>query len=406
MSRPFDIVLFGATGFTGALVAQYLKLHAPPGTRLALAGRSQQKLDALKSSLGVDWPVLLADSSDAAALTALAKQTRVVCTTVGPYAKHGLPLVEACAREGTHYCDLTGEVQFMREAIDRFDAVAKSSGARIVHTCGFDSIPSDLGVQALFEALGPLKRATYTIVSLRGGASGGTVASLMNLLEQGSGDRALRRLLKDPWALSPKRDEEADLGPQPDIFALRYDDFTGQWVTPFFMAQVNTRVVRRSNALLGHAWGARLRYEEVFGMKRGAGAVVRGALTAGALGTFFSAMVFSPTRAVLKRVLPKPGEGPDEKARDAGRMRVRIFGENERGERKSVLVEGEGDPGYKLTAVMLGQSALCLAFDEAALPKTAGVLTPATAMGAVLRARLVAAGMRFTVEEAQPKKPA
>ncbi len=393
MARSFDVVLFGATGFTGRLVAEYLRRHAPAGTRLALAGRNEARLKAL----GFDWPVVLADAGDPGSLAALAAQTRVVCTTVGPYAKYGLPLVEACARAGTHYCDLTGEPQFMRASIDLAHQLVKD-GARIVHTCGFDSIPSDLGVQHLAEALGPLKRATYTVVSLRGGTSGGTIASALTMMEAAGKDPALRRLLADPYSLSPRREAEPDLGPQPDFFGPRYDDFVGQWVTPFFMASVNTRVVRRSNALLGHAWGRALRYEEVWGMKTGAAGFLRAGAVASGLGAFFGALAFSPTRALLTPLLPKPGEGPDEAARDSGRMRVRVYGESETGARAAVLVTGEGDPGYKLTAVMLGQSALCLAHDEPQLPRVAGVLTPATAMGAVLRARLVASGMGFTVE--------
>lgn len=389
MARRFDIVLFGASGFTGRLVADYLRRFAPAGTRIALAGRNEAKL----KSLGFDFPVVLADSGDAASLQALAEQTRVVCTTVGPYAKYGLPLVEACAKAGTHCCDLTGETQFMRASIDAWHETAKQSGARIVHTCGFDSIPSDLGVQALHEVLGPMKRATYAVMTLKGGISGGTIDSMLTMLQQGEGDRALRRMVADPYSLSPDRSKEPDLGKQPDFFSFHFDDFVGKWVAPFVMASVNTRVVRRSNALLDYAWGKQFKYAEVSAMKNAAQA----AIFTGGLGAFMSALVFKPTRGLVMKALPKPGEGPSEETREKGRLKVHVFGESETGQRKTLVITGEGDPGYKLTSLILGQAALCLALDEEKLPKVAGVLTPATAMGRVLRERLVAAGMKFDV---------
>lgn len=398
MNRTFDIVLFGATGFTGRLVAEYLAKHAPADVRVALAGRSQKKLEAVRAGVGRDWPVLVADASDRDALGKLATQTKVVCTTVGPYAKHGLPLVEACAKEGTHYCDLTGETQFMRDAIDLADATAKQSGARIVHTCGFDSIPSDLGVQALHEALGAMKRATYVVVVARGGFSGGTVASLLNGLDEAKADKARRRILTDPYALSPDRGNEPDLGDERDLSTFRFDDFVGQWVAPFVMASINTRVVRRTNALLGYLYGRRFRYAEVIGTKTGpAGAVAAAGITAG-MGALFGGLSFGPTRRFVESMLPKPGEGPSEEKRKNGFLKVRVFGESEQGEKKTLTITGQGDPGYQLTSLLLGEAALCLARDEEKLPDISGVLTPATAMGRVLRERLVAAGMTFTVE--------
>lgn len=391
-------MLFGATGFTGRLVAGYLAAHAPAGTRLALAGRNPAKLESIKATLGPaakDWPVLVADSSDAASLARLAAQAKVLCTTVGPYAKYGLPLVEACAKAGTHYCDLTGEPLFMRESIDRFDAVARQSGARIVHTCGFDSIPSDLGVLALHEALGKLARVTYVVEVLKGGFSGGTVASLLETLDVVKGDRSKRRVLGDPYGLSPDRAAEPKLGNERDLAGFRFDDFVGQWVAPFVMASINTRVVRRSNALLGYAYGRAFRYAEVMGMKRGPGAMVKSALLAGGMGLFMGALLVGPARKLLEARLPKPGEGPSEKTRREGFLRLKLFGESEGGERKTLEITGRGDPGYELTSCILGQAALCLALDEAKLPKVAGVLTPATAMGRPLIDRLIAAGMTF-----------
>ncbi|MDP2271578.1 MAG: saccharopine dehydrogenase NADP-binding domain-containing protein [Archangium sp.] len=401
MDRTFDIVLFGATGFTGRLVAEYLAHHAPADVKVALAGRNTQKLEGIRAGLperARSWPLVVADSSDAASITRLAEQTKVVCTTVGPYAKYGMPLVEACAKAGTHYCDLTGEPQFMREAIERHHETAKTTGARIVHTCGFDSIPSDLGVLALTEAMGPLVKATYVVEILKGGFSGGTVASALNGLDEAKTDKTKRRALTDPYALSPDRANEPKLGDERDLSTFRFDDFTGQWIAPFIMASVNTRVVRRSNALQGYAYGKQLRYAEVTGLKRGPAAAVKAAVMTAGLGAFVGSLMFGPTRKLVESWLPKPGEGPSEETRKAGFLRVRIFGEAENGTRKTVLIEGKGDPGYQLTSLLLGESALCLARDEAKLPNVAGVLTPATAMGRVLTDRLVAAGMVFKIE--------
>ncbi|MFO0594469.1 MAG: saccharopine dehydrogenase NADP-binding domain-containing protein [Myxococcaceae bacterium] len=394
MSRTYDVVLFGATGFTGRLVAEYLAKAAPAGFKWALAGRNQEKLAQIRSSLGpkgADVPLMSADSSDAKSLEAMAQSTKVVCTTVGPYAKYGLPLVEACAKAGTHSCDLTGETQFMRDSIDRYDAMAKQSGARIVHASGFDSVPSDLGVFTLHEALGPLEQVTLVVERLKGAFSGGTIASLLVGLDEAKADRARRRILTDPYGLSPAREKEPKLGDERDLTTFKYDDFVGGWIAPFFMASVNTRVVRRSNALNDYAWGSKLRYAEVSAMK----GPVRAAMMTAGLGAFFAGLMFGPTRKLIESRLPKPGEGPDEETRKRGMVRMRLHAKTEKGERRSLVVEGQGDPGYQLTSLILGESAMCLALDQDKLPKRAGVLTPATAMGATYRDRLVRAGMKF-----------
>ena len=233
---------------------------------------------------------------------------------------------------------------------------------------------------------------------LKGGASGGTIASALGGLDEAKADRARARILGDPYALSPDRAAEPKLGNERDLSSFRFDDFVGQWIAPFIMASVNTRVVRRSNALLGYAYGKGFRYAEVMGMKKGLGAALKAATFTAGLGLFMASVLFGPTRKLVESRLPKPGEGPDEKSRKAGFLRVRIFGESESGARKTMLVEGKGDPGYQLTSVLLGESALCLALDEAKLPKVSGVLTPATAMGHTLIDRLVAAGMTFKLE--------
>lgn len=403
-TRTWDLVLFGATGFTGALVAEYLSQHAPADLRIALAGRNKDKLEGVKRSFGekgARFGTLLGDSSDPASIAAIATQTRVLCTTVGPYAKYGMPVVEACAKAGTHYCDLTGEPQFMRRSIDAWHTTAQSTGARIVHTCGFDSIPSDLGLLTLTEFLkgqgksGQLERATLSVLKLKGAFSGGTVASLFNGLEEAQADRSVRKVMGDPYALSPDRANEPDLGRQRDLTSVKYDDFLEAWTAPFVMASVNTRVVRRSNALLDYAYGKRLDYREVTGLRPGLkGLVFGGVMTAG-LGALVASQLFGPTKVLAQRLLPKPGEGPDKAARDAGSFRMRIEAKTLEGDRAHAIVIGTSDPGYGETAKMLSHAAMCLAMDEAKLPKRAGVLTPATAMGLTLVERLRGAGMTF-----------
>ncbi|MFR9801116.1 saccharopine dehydrogenase family protein [Pseudonocardia sp. RS010] len=393
--REHDLVVFGATGFVGALLAGYLARAAPENVRIALAGRSRGRLETVRAALperARDWPLVTADSTDPASLAALAAASRVVATTVGPYARYGLPLVEACARAGTHYADLTGEVLFVREAIDRYDAVARESGARIVHSCGYDSVPSDLGTLLLHRAAGTDLARVRAVATARGGLSGGTLASLLGHVESVAGDPAARRIALRPHSLSPDPaaepapDQPRDAGPprrEPD----------GSWTAPFVMAPYNTRIVRRSNALQDWGYGRGLRYEERMAAGRGAaGAAAAVAITA-ATAAMVAGATFPPTRALLERVLPKPGTGPSEQARAKGFFRHVLTGTTTDGRTVTATVAGSGDPGYSATAVMLGESALCLALDD--LPDRSGSLTPATAMGHTLIERLREAGHTY-----------
>jgi short subunit dehydrogenase-like uncharacterized protein len=405
-ARTFDVVVYGASGFVGRLLAAYLAEHAPPGTRIALAGRSRDRCAAVRDELpgaAQEWAVLEADASDAASLADLAGQTQVLATTVGPYARYGMPVVEACARAGTHYADLTGEVLFVRDAIDRVDAVATTSGARIVHACGYDSIPSDLSVLLLAERARADGAGGLTdvrlVASLSGGFSGGTIDSARAQMEALHQDPARRKVVGDPFALSPDRAAEPgtrqprDAGPP-----ARLPD--GRWTAPFVMAPFNTRIVRRSNALQGWAYGRGLSYGEVMGTGRGPrGAVMATGLTAGLAGAL-AAMSFGPTRALLDRFLPEPGSGPDEATRAKGWFRMVVDADTETGRRYRATASGSGDPGYAATAVMLGESALALALDGDRLPDRAGSLTPATALGDVLVERLRAAGHTYEVAPA------
>jgi short subunit dehydrogenase-like uncharacterized protein len=400
--RELDVVVHGASGFVGRLTAEYLAAHAPSGTRIGLCGRSESRLAAVRDDLGdaaADWPLIVADSSDAEALAALAARTAVVVTTVGPYRAHGLPLVGACAAAGTDYCDLAGEVLFIREAIDRHEAVAAGSGARIVHTCGFDSIPSDLGAFLLAEAAradgaGELTDTTLVVRSMRGGPSGGTLASMKAQLDDMRSDKSLARIVVDPYALSPDRAAEPDLGRERDLSGVERDDELG-WLGPFVMASINTRVVRRSNALQGWAYGRSFRYREVMGFGHGLDAPVKAAAVAAGIVGLGAGLSFGPTRTLLDRVLPSPGEGPSESAREKGSFKIVTRAKTSGGATYEATIAADGDPGYKASAVMLGESALCLALDREQLPERAGVLTPATAMGHRLAERLRAAGHTY-----------
>ena len=404
-ARTHDLVVYGATGFVGRLLAAYLAGAAPTGLRIALAGRSRSRLEQVRGELPAaarDWPLVEADSTDTGSLTALAASTGVLATTVGPYLRHGLPVVEACARAGTHYADLTGEVLFVRRAIDRTDAVARDTGARIVHACGYDSVPSDLSAlllaeRARLDGAGGL-RDVQLVATARGGISGGTVASVRAQFEELGRDSTARRLVGDPFALSPDRDAEPDTR-QPRDAAPPWRTPDGRWTATFLMAPFNTRVVRRSNALQDWAYGRGLRYGEVMGCGRGIpGAVTAAGVTAGLAGVV-AAMSLPPTRSLLDRVLPEPGAGPGEETRARGWFRMDVDATTESGRRYRATAAGQGDPGYAATAVMLGETALALALDGDRLPGRAGSLTPATALGSVLVDRLRAAGHTYEVAE-------
>ncbi|MGB3602495.1 MAG: saccharopine dehydrogenase NADP-binding domain-containing protein [Gordonia sp. (in: high G+C Gram-positive bacteria)] len=410
MSREFDIVVYGATGFVGELTAQHLADRAPAGTKIALAGRSETKLAAVRRRLGPaarEWPLIVADSESPSSLDAMCERTQVVCTTVGPYLRYGENLVIAAATAGTDYVDLTGEVPFVRYSIDKADEIATATGARIVHSCGFDSIPSDLGAYLLHRTIaedgaGEMTDTTMVVTSLRGGVSGGTVDS-MRVIAELAKDTEMRHLIMNPQALSgdagetPRagiNSEPSDMSP---VDAKKVDPSLRGTLAPFFMASYNTRVVRRSNFLLDGAYGDGFRYQETMsvGGVRGVSAALAGVVTVG-IGGFLGAMSFAPTRKVMDMVLPKPGTGPSEKSRETGNFATQTFTTTTSGRRYRSQMRAHGDPGYKATAVMLGQSALALALDRDRLPDRKGVLTPAVAMGDALIDRLQTAG--FVVE--------
>ena len=405
--RELDIVLYGATGFAGKLTAEYLA-KAAGDARVALAGRSHDKLLAVRDTLGEaaqSWELISADASQPSTLNAMAARTQVVVTTVGPYTRYGLPLVAACAAAGTDYADLTGESMFIRESIDLYHKQAIDTGARIVHSCGFDSIPSDLSVFALHRRVsedqaGELGDTNLVVRSFAGGVSGGTVASMMEVMRTASTDSEARRLMNDPYTLTPDRAAEPELGGQPDLRWRRGRDIApeldGYWVGPFVMAAVNTRIVRRSNALLDYAYGRRMEYAEQMSMGRSFAAPVAAAMAAGgnaatmALGSrYFDRL----PQGIVERIAPKPGTGPSERAREQGHYTVETYTSTTTGARYRATMSQKGDPGYKATSVLLGESGLTLAMDRDRLSDLRGVLTPAAAMGDALIARFPAAGV-------------
>ena len=410
--REFDIVLYGATGFVGKLTAEYLA-QAGGDARIALAGRSTERLRAVRDTLGESaqsWPLVAADAASPSTLDEMAARTRVVVTTVGPYTRYGLPLVAACAGAGTDYADLTGEPPFIRSSIDLYHKQAVDTGARIVHACGFDSVPSDLSVYALYRAAGEagageLVDTDFVVRSMSGGLSGGTIASLLEVLRTVSSDPDMRRQFADPYTLSPDRGAEPELGAQPDLPWRRgrqiAPELTGVWTAGFMMAPANTRIVRRSNALLDWAYGRRFRYSESMSLGSSVAAPVASAVVNGVgnvmsgLGSRYFRLL---PRGLVERVVPKPGTGPSAAARERGYYRTETYTTTTSGARYVARMAQDGDPGYKATSVLLGECGLALAFDRDKLSDLRGVLTPASAMGDALLARFPAAGVSLQTE--------
>lgn len=405
-AREFDLILVGATGFVGRLTAADLAQHAPTDVRIALAGRSQERLLATRDELpraAGDWPLITADCTDETATRELAAQTRVIVTTAGPYLRLGLPLVTACADAGTHYADLTGEAIFVRRSIDAAHERAEASGAKIVHSCGFDSIPSDLGVglaaeRAVEDGEGELVGATLHVRSARGGISGGTIDSMRQMIIEAQRDEETRAITGDPWALvddSSGRSYGTKLSSGGPLGITRDDD--GPWHVPFVMGPFNRQIVFRSNAVAGWPYGREFSYQEVVDTGRGLPGLLTGAGVSVGSAALLGGMWFGPTRAVLDKLLPDPGQGPSEKTRQAGRFLIEVEATTSTGARYRSRIGADLDPGYDGTAVMLGESALALALDDD-LPARAGVLTPMTALGSRLAERLGARGFTVSTE--------
>lgn len=407
-NRDFDLIIYGASSFVGQIMTRYLAEHIGfSGTvKWAIAGRSSPKLEQLRLSLGAEaaeLPIIIADADDASALAELCQSSRVIATTVGPYALYGEQMIKACAENGTDYCDLCGEAYWIKRMIVKYADAAKESGARIVSCCGFDSIPSDLGVHFL-QQQGHKRFDKYfstiklAVNAMKGGASGGTLASMIEAVKAAKSDPKLRKEMNNPYILCP---EKSDLRhPQVSIKGPAFDTDFQRWSAPFIMEAINARVVLRSNMLLNMAYGDDFLYREQMMTGKGfKGRVSAIGLTAG-LGLFALSVIINPLRKFMQRfVLPKPGEGPSPEAQLAGHFDISLLGKNSDGETLTVRVTGDRDPGYGCTAKMLAQASLCLAFDVTKEDCGGGFLTPATAMGDRLTERLIQhAGMTFTVD--------
>ena len=405
--REFDIIVQGATGFTGTLVAEYLlrQYGADGDLRWALAGRSEDKLREVREGLGAaasELELIVADSFDNIALQSLCERTHVVLTTVGPYALYGSDLVEACVNSGTHYCDLAGEVQWIRKMIDTHHDRARASGAKIVNCCGFDSVPMDIGVwflqRAAHEKYGSYcKSISMLVKATKGAASGGTLASMMNLIKESREDRSIARTLIHPYSLNPEGERE---GPdERDQQRVIYRDDAKAWTAPFVMAGVNTKVVRRSHALAGYPYGKEFRYDESVMSGRGFSGWLKATIMTLGLGALVFFASFTATRNLLQRfVLSQPGEGPDRELQQQGFFNLMQIGVLADGTQLRGRITGDQDPGYGSTSKMLSECAVCLARDD--LSDVGGVLTPAAAMGEPLIDRLRKnAGLTFDLRD-------
>ncbi|MDQ2858989.1 MAG: saccharopine dehydrogenase NADP-binding domain-containing protein [Candidatus Eremiobacteraeota bacterium] len=402
--RDYDVVVYGASGYVGRQVVKYLAApERAPGLRWAIAGRSRGKLEAVKASTAAGADVLVADSGDASTLDTLAARTAVVLNTVGPFARYGDPVVDACVRLRTHYVDITGETPWIRTLIDRYHARASADGTRIVPSCGFDSVPSDLGAYLVARHLqgsGGGCEQVKAFYSMMGGVNGGTLASLMLISE----NPAQSKMMRDPFLLSPTAPppSAASSGSR-DPQSPHYDTDAKAWVAPFLMGPINTRIVRRSSALFAawnESYGERFAYQEYMRFGEPFGFAQALAVTAGST-LMTSALEFAAVRRAIEPMLPKPGTGPSEAAMQNGWFRCDLVGRGAASATARATIRDKGDPGNVATTKFVCESALALALERDALPggsARGGVLTPATALGEVLVRRLRAAGMQLDVE--------
>ena len=398
--KELDLIIWGATGFTGQLVSEYIsKKYSNTSLKWGIAGRNKNKIFSIAQKLNLNKErIFIADSNDIKSLLKLTAKTKVICTTVGPYAKHGTKLVEACVKTNTNYCDITGETQWIRRIIDKYHLKAKENKIKIINSCGFDSIPSDMGVfyfqNRLFEKTGKYaSKISMRLVGAKGGISGGTYNSLTNVLEEARQDKKVRETLINPYGLNPK---DKQFGPdKPDLQKVLLDKVSKSWIAPFVMAGINTKIVRRSHALIGSKYGSAFSYDE---------ATMTGKGILGQIKGYISLIpIFLATRkkgSIIKKIvdyiLPKSGEGPSEETRINGYYSLRFY-LNHHNKIYVSKVIGDMDPGYGSTSKMLAESAICLATDKTC--ETYGVLTPSVGLGMPLLKRLQEnAGLTFVFE--------
>ena len=398
--REFDIIIWGASGFTGRLVTLYLfnKYGINRDLKWAMGGRDLIKLKRVRDEVAdSNVPLVIADSNDKVSLLNMVKRTKVICTTVGPYAKYGSKLVEACIKSHIHYCDLSGEVQWMYKMINRHHELAKVNGSKIVHSCGFDSIPSDMGVyfiqrEAKAKRGSKAQEIKMRVAAISGGISGGTYASLSLVLEEAQKDKMVYKILTNPYSLNHINEQIGK--DKSDLKSVIFDKASQSWIGPFLMAGINTKIVRRSNSLSSYAYGKDFRYNEATIYGKGLLGRLKGLLSAIPIGLIMSARPGSLLKKSLDIFLPIPGEGPTKKKIEKGFYNLRFYITLEDRSSAFAKVTGDMDPGYGSSSKMLAESAVCLAKDK--LSNTSGILTPSVAMGESLLKRLEKnAGLTF-----------
>jgi len=396
-TKQLDLIIWGATGFTGQLVSEYInKKYSNTALKWGIAGRNKEKASVIAERLNIAKDrIFIADCNDLESLIKLTSKTKVICTTVGPYAKLGTNLVEACIKTNTNYCDITGETQWIRKMIDKYHSKAKENKIKIINSCGFDSIPSDMGVfysqKNLFEKTGKYANSiNMRVAGAKGGISGGTYNSLSNVLEEARVDKEVRKTLTNPYGLNPIGRQN---GPdKTDLQSVIFDKVSNSWIAPFVMAGINTKIVRRSHALIDFKYGSDFSYDEATLSGKGVLGQVKGYLSL--------IPIFLATRKkgsfiknIVDYVLPKSGEGPSEKTRISGYYNLRFYLSQQDKIYLSKVI-GDMDPGYGSTSKMLAESAVCLASDKT--PETYGILTPSVALGDPLLKRLQEnAGLTF-----------
>ena len=397
MSKEFDIIIWGATGFTGRLVAEYIfKNYSSEKLNWAIAGRDKKKLINVRDKIADEnIPIIIADNFDEMSLTKMTQRTKVICSTVGPYSKYGSLLVKSCIKTNTHYCDLAGEAQWIRKIVDTYHQEAKNKKIRIVNSCGFDSIPSDIGVYFIYKNLPDvnikLDKISMRVSGFKGSLSGGTYASMNNIITEASKDRLIGKILTNPYGLNPEGQRS---GPDKrDLNKVKYDEDSKSWIAPFMMAGINTKIVRRSNALSNYSYGKNFTYDESIMTGDGFRGRIRAIISVLPL-IFLSAKPGSLLKRIFNFFTPKPGQGPNKNERENGYYSMRFYIRYNDKSRALVRVTGDRDPGYGSTSKMLAESAICLSKDS--LKDTYGVITPSIAMGDQILDRLQAkAGLTF-----------
>ena len=411
-NRKFDIIIMGATGFTGKLVVEYLLNNYGVENKQfswAIAGRSTKKLQKLKNSLSdihtssLAIPEIIADSLDKDSLDKMTSNCRVIISTVGPYLKYGHLLLQSCAMNGTHYCDLTGEVPFIKESIDQFNQLAKKNNCRIIHSCGFDSVPSDIGVFLLQEEakrrFGQIcSKVSYYVHGMGGGFSGGTIDSGINVYQYVADKPDLQKALRDPYSLAPDHAKTKTLN-STSLRTVKWDRNVNRWICPFVMAGINTKIVRRSNGLMDNDYGDDFQYNEVYSYQRGIIGYLKAFFMTISLGLTIFFMKYKFSLNILKKYFfPSPGKGPSYEKRKNGFFKIRLVGYTDKNKQLSMVINGDSDPGYSATAKMITESALSIILNEQDIPTNAGVLTPATGIGMILAERLKNNGITFNLE--------